>query len=79
MPEQRPLTEYEKALVEAIVAALKPLLAEIERRLDVLDRKLGAILAHQRQALPGPRPEATPCAHALPCSHRERPCRESRP
>ena len=54
MHEQRPLTEHEKAVVQAIVAALKPLLAEIERRLDVLDQKLNAIMAHQQQARPRP-------------------------
>ena len=79
MHEQRPLTEHEKAVVQAIVAALKPLLAEIERRLDVLDQKLNAIMAHQQQARPRSLLAASPCAHAQPCNPRDHPCPESRP
>jgi hypothetical protein len=77
--EQRPLTEHEKAVVEAIVAALKPLLAEIERRLDAIDQKLDAIAVRQWQARPRPRPATGPCADAQPCRPRDRSCRESRP
>jgi hypothetical protein len=48
VPEQPPLTEHDKAMAQAIAEALKPLLIEIDRKLDKLAQRLDAIAAaHQ--------------------------------
>ena len=60
MPEHPPLTEHDKAMAQAIAEALKPLLIEIDRKLDRLAQRLDAITAHQRPARPRPRPAAKP-------------------
>jgi hypothetical protein len=57
VPDQQPLTDRDKAMAQAIVEALKPLLTEIERKLDRLAEKIDALLAHQRQARTRPADE----------------------
>jgi hypothetical protein len=75
VPDQQPPTEHHQAIAQAVAAALEPLLAEINRKLDRLGQRLDAIAAHQRPAHPRPRPAAKPCAHAQPCA---RSCRQAR-
>ena len=51
MPERPELTRHQKAVVEAVVAALKPLLQEINRKLEEVLRKLDVMAERQDDGL----------------------------
>jgi hypothetical protein len=49
--ERPALTKHQKAVAEAVVTALKPLLMEINRKLDEVLRKLDAMAERQDDGL----------------------------